>query len=52
VLAFAKTCLGIPEKSELERAERALESLRSIIDWRQIRRSEKFDRRRSLEEGD
>ncbi len=52
VLAVAKTYLGIPEKNDLERAERALGSLRSIIDWRQIRRSEKLDRRRSLEEGD
>jgi hypothetical protein len=52
VLSVAKTYLGIPEKKDLERAEGALGSLRSIIDWRQLRRDEKLERRRSLENDD
>jgi hypothetical protein len=44
VLSVAKSCLGIPEKDDLEQAERALGRLRSIIAWRQIRRSEKLER--------
>ncbi len=52
ILSVAKTHLGMPEKTDLEHAERALGSLQHIIGIRQTRRSEKLERLRSQEDDD
>jgi pimeloyl-ACP methyl ester carboxylesterase len=52
ILSVAKTHLGMPEKNDLERAERALGSLRSNIHWRDVRRNEKRERQRWRDDDD
>lgn len=52
VLTVADTYLGIPEKNDLDRAERGLGSLRSVIDVRQVRRSEKLERLQARDDDD
>ena len=52
VLKTAHAFLRIPEKHDLERAERASGSLRSIIDAREARRREKLDHLQARDDDD
>lgn len=52
VLSVAKTHLGMPAKDDLDRAERALGSLRGSIRWRESRRQGKLERRRGRDDED